>query len=204
MRRNAEGTFTLEVPPGHRHDGALLSDVLQLLGDLHAERWVAGQAAPEHGLGTPRLRASIELVAEPSTPRELKVGAAVATSGGGFFATLSPDPGVFVLARSSVAALESPLLDRSLCPLPRSELARIELERGSKRLALVRRGETWEASGSARAGDLAETLSSLRAERTVHLGPPRAGEGFATPSLVVRFIDTKGAARLRIKTVEEM
>jgi hypothetical protein len=192
VRRNPDGTFTLEEPQGYRHDGALVSDALQLLGDLHAERWVAGQAAAEHGLASPRLRADIELLADPKARRELRVGSPAEA---GFFATLSPDPGVFVLARSSVLALESPLLDRALCPVPRAELARIELERGSKRLVLTRRDEVWEASGSARAGDLAETLSSLRAEQTVHLGPPGPGEGLAAPSLVVRFIDTKGTAR---------
>lgn len=193
VRRNADGTFTLEEPQGYGHDGALLSDTVQLLGSLRAERWVAGQAAAEHGLASPRLRAGITLLAEPKAMRELRVGAIAPNDG--FFASLSPDPGVFVLARSSVLTLESPLLDRALCPLSRDELARIELARGAKHLVLIRRGEGWQAEGSARAGDLAETLSSLRAERTVHLGPPRSGEGLAVPNLVVRFIDTKGAAR---------
>lgn len=188
--RAQDGSFALEQPPGYQHDGGLVSDAVQTLGALRAERWVAAQPEPAHGLGAPRLRVGIEL--DGAARRELLVGAA---SEAGYFASLSPDPGVFVLPRSLVRELERPLLNRSLCPLPRTELQRIELHRGERQLALTRRGDTWEAAGSARASELGEALSALRADFTVRLGPARPSEGLAKPSLRIRFVDAKGATR---------
>jgi hypothetical protein len=192
VQRKDDGSYVLEKPTGFRHDGALVSDAVQLLGSLRAERWVAASPEAVHGLSTPRLRVELEPAGVPR--RQLVVGAPTES---GYFATLSPDPGVFVLARSVVQQLERPLLDRSLCPLPRAALARIELRQGKRELTLHSRGESWEGAGvgSARAAELGEALASLRAEFTVHLGAPKPNEGFARPSLTLRFFDAGGQGR---------
>lgn len=190
VRRLDDGSYALDQPSGLRHDGALIADAVQSLGSLRAERWVAAHREPAHGLDAPRLRVSIEPAGLPR--RELVVGAA---SEGGYFASLSPDPGVFVLARSLVRELERPLVDRSLCRVPRGELERIDLARGERQLVITRRGDGWEAAGNARAGELGETLSALRADFAVHLGAARPNEGLSKPSLRIRFVDAKGTTR---------
>jgi hypothetical protein len=194
LRRHQDGGFELAAPQGFRHDGALVSDVLQALGTLRAERWVAARPDGIHGLAEPRLRVKVELGGgDAPTQRELSIGA---PSDAGFFASLSPDPGVFVLARSSVLALSAPLVDRRLSPWPASELSRIELAVGARKRVLERRADVWHAANlsNERAAELGETLSALRADFTVHLGPAKPSEGFAKPSLVVTFVNARDQA----------
>lgn len=195
--RDTGGGYTLTEPSGFRHDGALVADVVQALGSLRAERWVAVQADGSHGLAAPRLRARLELVSG-APARELVVGAATRD---GYFASLSPDPGVFVLARSALENLGLPLVDRSLCPFDEPSLERIELSMGARRVALTRRSDAWSGAGldAPRAQALAETAVALRAELALHLGAPTPAEGFARPSLIVEFVAAGGKrARLQL------
>lgn len=200
LRRDQDGSYTVEEPKGFRHDGALVADVVQALGTLRAERWASVDDDGTRGLAAPRLRAVVELAG--GAKRELAVGS---ETPGGYFAKLSPDPGVFVLARSTLAELGAPLVDRSLVPLAEAATTRVELEAGGRRATLERRGEGWALTGGAagvseaRVTQLAETLGSLRAERTLHLGPPQPAEGFAKPSLAVTWSDAQGKrARLQL------
>lgn len=188
--RRDDGSFTLEEPEGFSHDGALVTDLVQTLGSLHAERWVAPLAKPEHGLENPRLRARVTMVG-PAVVHELMVGA---PTNGGYFAQLFEAPGVFVLARSTVDALEAPLIDRSLSPLPPEKLAAIELTQASRSLKLVKAGDSFTSANlaPARVAQLVETLRSLRADFTVHLGAERANERLRPPSLAITFSATSG------------
>lgn len=191
LRRTPEGGFVLMLPRGFGHDGGLVSDTLQVLGTLRAERWVTARDDGSHGLASPRLRVGIEPAKEP--PRQLRVGSETRD---GFFAQLSPDPAVFVLSRATVRALETPLIDRALCPFSAAELKSVELRAGARRLLLERSGpaETFRASGlpAARAGELGEALSALRADFTLELGPEKVSHGFANPSLTIIFGDEHG------------
>jgi hypothetical protein len=188
--RNDDGSFSLQEPKGFVHDGALVTDVVQALGSLRAERWVAPSQSAEHGLDRPRLRARATLTG-PAVVHELLVGAATR---GGYFARLHEDPGVFVLARSTVDALEAPLIDRSLCPVAPEKLSQIELKRGARTVQLVRQGDSFVSPDlpAARAAALAETLRSLRADFTVHLGPERASERLRPASATVTFTASTG------------
>jgi hypothetical protein len=188
--RTDDGSFTLQEPEGFAHDGALVTDVVQALGSLRAERWAAPSQRAEHGLERPRLRVRVTLVA-PGIVHELLVGAATS---GGYFARLYEDPGVFVLARSTVDALEAPLIDRSLSPVTPEKLAQIELKRGARVVKLVKTGDTFESPDlpAARAAALAETLRSLRADFTVHLGPERASEQLRPASATITFTASTG------------
>jgi hypothetical protein len=127
----------------------------------------------------------------PPIVHELIVGAATT---GGYFARLFEDPGVFVLARSTVDTLDAPLIDRSLSPLPPEKLAQIELTKGSRSLTLVKTGDGFAGGGlaPARAAELVETLGSLRADFTVHLGAERANERLRPPTLAITFRATSG------------
>jgi hypothetical protein len=197
VRRTAEGGFELEKPPGFRHDGALVLDLVQKLGSLRAERWISARTEQSHGLAQPRTRVRVQLT-RGAEPRKLTIGE---STGDGFFATLSPDPGVFVLSRATVFELEQLLLERALCPFPVAELRRIELRSAQKRLLLERRDEVWQASGlsAERARELGETLAALRAEVALHVGAERPEEGLAAPTLAVTFTGARDEARrLRI------
>jgi hypothetical protein len=188
LLRAEDGSYTLQQPAGFVHDGGLVSDVVQSLGALQAERWVATAPAAVHGFDSPRLRSRIELTT--GARHELIVGASTKD---GYFARLGADEGVFVLPRSLVASLERPLIERSLFPRLDSELVRVELTSGARRAALERAGEGWQgASTPARAAELVETLSALRAEFTAHLGPARPHEGLARPALSVTFVAKSG------------
>jgi Domain of unknown function (DUF4340) len=183
VRRRDDGSYELEQPKGFLHDGALVADAVQTLGALQAARWVSATDSPNFGLAEPRLRVKVTLAAGGDA-RELSVGA---PTEGGYFARVSPDPSVFVLARSAFSDLVAPLIDRALCPLSKAELAQIVLTNGKATQSLSQHDEAWQGDGISpvRAAELAETLSALRADFTVHLGPPRADEGFATPSLTI-------------------
>jgi hypothetical protein len=193
LRRTQEGGFELEQPAGFRHDGALVVDLVQRLGSLRAERWISARTEQSHGLTRPRTRITVQL-ARGSEPRVLAIGESTRD---GFFATLSPDPAVFVLSRATVHDLEQLLLDRALCPFPASDLRRIELRSAHQRLLLERRDEVWQASGlsSERARELGETLAALRAEGALHVGAERPEEGLAVPTLTVIFTGARDEAR---------
>ncbi len=188
--RQDDGNYELIEPKGFTHDGSLVADVVQTLGTLQAVRWVATATEPRFGLASPRLQVSIKLRAAASA-NELFVGAATA---GGYFAKVSTDPGVFVLASSVLATLAAPLIDRSLNPFADAELAGIMLHDGSRGLSLAHTDQAWTRTGSdpSSVASLVETLTALRAEFAVHLGPPRPAEGFGKPKLTVTFRSRTG------------
>lgn len=188
--RNDDGSFTLQEPKGFAHDGALVTDVVQALGSLRAERWVAPSQSAEHGLDSPRLRARVTLTG-PGIVHELLIGAATR---GGYFARLYEDPGVFVLARSTVEALGAPLIDRALCPVAPEKLSQIELKRGARTVKLTKNGDTFGSPDlpATRAAALAETLRSLRADFTVHVGPERPSERLRPASTTITFRASTG------------
>jgi hypothetical protein len=188
ITRAEGGSYALQTPEGFAHDGSLVTEAVQTLGALQAERWVATAVAPAHGFDAPRLRARIEL--SSGAVHELIVGARAKD---GFYARLAADPGVFVLSSTSVRALQAPLIDRALFPELGSELARLVLTRGAQSLTLERAGEAWRGGTTpARASELVEMLRSLRADFTVHLGPARPNEGLTRPGLSITFVAEGG------------
>lgn len=197
--RSADGQYQMEEPKGFRHDGSLVADAVQSLGTLQAVRWVAPPPAGEEaklGFATPRARITFQL--GTAAPRELLVGA---STEGGAFARLSPDPAVFVLGTLPLADLETPLIDRALCPFDRAQLARIELKRGERSVNLTRTNDTWSGAPftPAQGSDLAEALMALRAEQALHIGAARPNEGFGQPRATITFVNAAGKqARLSL------
>lgn len=191
VRRSPEGSYTLEEPKGFKHDGSLVADAVQTLGTLQAVRWVPGGDPASFGLEPPRLRVSITL-AEGAGSRELFVGAATA---GGFFARASTDPGVFVLARANVDLLTTPLIERTLVPLPEADLVSVQVESAGRSSQVTRVGERWQGSLS---DEVVEAILALKAEQTVHLGAEARTEGLAKPTTTVRFT-AKNGQQLRLR-----
>jgi hypothetical protein len=190
IRREPSGAFTLELPKGAAHDAALATALVDVLGSLEADRWVAARDDGSFGLGEPALRARIVLEQADGGAREHTLLIGAATSGGQFakLETSPPLPGVFVLPRRTVETLETPLLDRSVFMVAPDAAARIVLVRPTGKLTLEKRGDSWSAAGlsPARIAELTEALASLRAESAIRLGAARPGEGFARPELEVR------------------
>jgi hypothetical protein len=102
--------------------------------------------------------------------------------------------------RASVARW---LVDRAGFRVEPSSVASVTLEGGGKRLVLARARDRLVAAdaGSRDPGDrVGEALAALRAEDVVHLGPPKADEGFASPALDVHVRPgADGGAGLRFR-----
>ncbi len=195
IRREPSGAFTLELPKNFDHDASLATTLVDTLGALEADRWVAASDDGSFGLATPTLTAVITLELRDGATRthQLTVGA---PASGGHYARLDSLPGVFVLPRRVLDTLTTLLLDRSLFILTPDAIERVTLEHDGKSLTLVKRGQTLEAEGGetispARVAEVTETLGSLRAEAALHLGAPRPDEGFAKPELVLK-VDPSG------------
>lgn len=178
--RRSDGSYELEKPPGFVYDAARVTDAVQALGTLEAERWVPSGDEATFGFAKPALRVRIQLVGS-SEPRELVVGSKL---GGGHYARLSPDPAVFVLGGGLYFTLSEPLIDRALCPFSEAELAGVTIR--------VARQKPLEPDPKLR-----DTLLALRATGVAHLGPARAEEGFQAPELAISY-ETKGGKQLRV------
>jgi hypothetical protein len=185
--REPSGAFTLELPKDFSHDASLATTLVDVLGSLEADRWVAAHDDKTFGLADPTLTAKISVDAKGgAVTHTLVVGS---PTSGGYFAKLEDTPGVFVMPRRVVETLETPLLDRSVFMLP-PEVESVSLEHAGKKVKLEKRGTSWTANdpelSPARIAQITEALSSLRAEAALHLGAARADQGFAKPELIVR------------------
>jgi Domain of unknown function (DUF4340) len=179
LERHEDGSYELSEPKGFAHDGSLVADAVQTLSTLQAVRWLATADEPRFGLATPRLRVSF--TRRPAAePHELLVGAKL---GPGYYARLSPDPGIFLLSGAAYDDLSLLLIDRALCPT---------FEPGKLNVSVV----TKNGDGVIVPGHLVfprpdapvlETLGALRAEFAVHVGPAKSSEGFAHPRLTLSY-----------------
>jgi hypothetical protein len=219
LRRTDSGVFELLEPRGFEHDPELLLALLQRLGTLEADRWASATDGGQFGLTSPSLRVRATLNRPASGPSpgastepsgaataatadlQLTVGA---ETSGGYFGALEGVPGVFVLPKAFVHDASTWLLDRSVFVVDLSRFDAIELELGSRRLKLERLGDGFAPkTGSpelapAMIERLLATLTTLRAEAALHLGPARAGEGFENPALKVSFSSARAAAETRV------
>jgi uncharacterized protein DUF4340 len=189
VSRHDDGSYELTEPKGFRHDGSVVADAVQTLGTLQAVRWERADNEEILGLATPRVHIRLELI--DHTVHDLHVGAPASD---GYYARLTPDPGVFVLARSVVRELSTPLIERSLCPIAESELVELRLVSRDRSLTLTRRADAWTSSTitATRARELVEAVTALRAELAVHLGAARPREGLANPALTVSGTSANG------------
>lgn len=187
LTRSPDGTLHLELPKGFEHDGPLAVDLLQALGALDVERWVADADDGSFGLGTPELTAQIAFESGDGGTRNEKLVVGDRTSGG-HYARLESDPGVFILGREVVESLSTLLVDRSPFMVAADDVRAIELEARGKKYELSRRGSELESStlSASQVRRITDVLGSLRAEAAVHTGPPAPAEGFDRPILVVR------------------
>jgi len=190
LSRGPDGNLRLEEPKGFEPDGVLATDVVQALGALDAERFVAETDDGTFGLQNPVLSVHFKAKNEnqPELEHTLRIGNDTAL---GVFATLDRDGPVFTLARTVRDTLDLLLINRSIFPAQPSALQGFTLEARGRKLVFERFGDSFSASPKGsfpdeRVADLLEALGTLRPEAALHLGPATASEGLGRPTLIVR------------------
>jgi hypothetical protein len=189
FHREASGQLGLDLPKGFERDAGLASALVDDLGSLAADRWAADKDDGSFGLANPTIRAEIAFASGDAGVKTntLLVGALTT---GGAFAKLDSEPGVFVIPRKTVDALDTWVIDRSVFMVTTDNATNVEIEHRGKRLVLEKKGDTFARAGgvdvaAGPTSEIVETLAALRAEAAVHTGAEKPGEGLGTPELVV-------------------
>ena len=195
--RRADNGLRLEEPPGFEPDGALSGDLIQALGALTAERFVADKDDGSFGLqrSSLRVRFAFKNAESVKVEHHLRFGDETAL---GVFATLEDGGPVFVLARSVRDICQLSLLNRSVFPTNSEAFKAITLEAHGRSLRLNRQGERLlvtppDSFPQNRVSELLDALGDLRAEAALHTGPALPGEGFSAPFLTLRLSPRQGA-----------
>jgi hypothetical protein len=197
LRRGANEALQLDEPRGFDPDGSASSDLIQALGSLTADRFVADRDDGSFGLEKPSL--SVRFVSKsetnPKLEQYLRFGDETAL---GVFASVGDDGPVFVLPRSVKDICDTLLINRSVFPTSPDAFNTITLEAHGRTLHLERRGEQLMAvpAGSFpqdKVQDLLEALGNLHPDTAIHTGPALPAEGLAKPSLTLRLTPKVGA-----------
>ncbi|HEY3254065.1 MAG TPA: DUF4340 domain-containing protein [Polyangiaceae bacterium] len=195
LRRVNDG-LVLEEPKGFEADGVLSSDLIQALGALSAERFVADRDDGSFGLQRSSLRVHFAFKNGEGlkTEHHLRFGDETAL---GVFASLEDDGPVFILARSVRDTCQLLLINRVLFPTSSDAFNGMTLEAHGRTLTLTRQGERLTVTPAAsfpqdRLPELLEAFGNLRAEAALHSGPALPGEGFSAPSLRLRLSPRQG------------
>jgi hypothetical protein len=195
LRRTESGAFELVEPPGFSHDPGLVLWLVQRLGTLEADRWVEARDGRDFGLEKPLVRVEGQLVkAGHASPFVLRIGAETA---GGYYAGLDSLEGVFVVEKALANELRTLLIARDVFVFDPSEIDRIELAAGKRRIELERSADGFRS----RAGTpelalpaverLVARVTSLRAEAALHTGPARPVERLERPELTIEIVKSK-------------
>jgi hypothetical protein len=186
----------LDAPKGFDPDGVLSSDLIQALGALTADRFVADRDDGSFGLShsTLAVRFSFKDSEGQTKEHHLRFGDETALGG---FATLDDDGPVFVLPRAVRDTCDTLLINRSVFPSTPDALNGLTLEARGRSLHLEREGDHFtavprSALPAEKSAELLEGLSDLRPEAALHTGPSRPEEGFSKPTLTVRLTPRVG------------
>ncbi len=190
LERSESGVLTLVSPSGFQVDGALGLELCDAVRNISADRWVADKDDGTFGLEHPSLRAKLSIRKDGKLEDHvLRLGRQTAS---GYFATMEGDSGVFVLPRRLYEALTTLVLDRGPLIMDPAITAKITLLTKDRTAVFERRGDEFVQTDAAEplSADaihrIIDTLSSLRAEAAVEVGPPRPEQGFDRPVLTVR------------------
>ncbi|HET7539231.1 MAG TPA: DUF4340 domain-containing protein [Polyangiaceae bacterium] len=195
--RRMNDALRLEEPRGFEADGALSADLIQALGALTAERFVADKDDGSFGFqrSSLRVRFAFKNGEGVTVERHLRFGDETAL---GVFATLSDDGPVFILARAVRDTCQLSLLNRALFPISGDAFNGITMETHGRNLRLSRQGERLLVTPAGsfpqdRVLELLDALGNLRAEAALHTGPALPGEGFSAPFLTLHLVPRQGA-----------
>ena len=197
LRRVNDG-LSLDEPKGFAADGVLSSDLIQALGALTAERFVADRDDGSFGLqhASLRVRFAFKNGEGKQVEHHLRFGDETAL---GVFASLQDDGPVFVLARSVRDTCQLSLINRAVFPASTDAWNAITLEAHGRTLQLVRQGEhfTVAKAGSfpqERVQELLDALGDLRPEAALHSGAGVAQRGIFRAFIAITSIAQAGHA----------
>ncbi|HET9930065.1 MAG TPA: DUF4340 domain-containing protein [Polyangiaceae bacterium] len=195
LRRSPAGVFELASPPAP-HDATLSLELVQALGALSVQRWVADDDDGSFGLESPRVRAELTLTPNDGGARHFTLLIGKDTAGGAY-AKLAERAGVFVLERDIVTQLTTLLLTRAAFASDPNSVERVELEHRGNRRVLTRSGGALRVvEGSTLPPDviatISEVLANLRPEAALHSGAATADEGFEKPLLRAKVVTRAG------------
>jgi hypothetical protein len=195
LRRENDG-LRLDEPKGFEADGVLSADLIQALGALTAERFVADRDDGTFGLQRAALRVQFAFKngEGAKVEHDLRFGDETSL---GVFATLRDDGPVFVLPRAVRETCQLSLLNRAVFPTSGDAFTSIALEARGRTVQLTRQGERMLVSKAGsfpqeRVPELLEAFGNLRAEAALHSGPALPNEGFSSPFLSVRLTPRQG------------
>jgi hypothetical protein len=197
ISRSPSGAFTYETPSGYDVDGALALELTDALRSLSAERWVSETDDGTFGFDASTLGARLQAKkGETTTDYVVKFGKPAGT---GYYAKIDSDPGVFVLPRRVYEILTTLAFDRSVFLVDPSITARITIEAAGRTVVLEKQGDDFVESNPGAAPlspesirRIIDTLTTLRAEAALYVGPPRPESGMDHPILTVR-VDREAA-----------
>jgi hypothetical protein len=188
------GQFQLREPANFQGDGALLSEFVEEVTQLHADEWVAEKDNGGFGLQKPRLE--LELVDSQGNVRVFAVGSK--TGEGRFFAKERANEAVFTLRESVVERLGGWLIDRSGFGFDPEQVQAVKLKSSHGNVAFRKLGDAYlQSVGTTeeempRLAALVEVLSLIRPERAIALNAGDVRYGLSLPSLDVEVLFTSG------------
>ena len=198
LRRVNDG-LQLDEPKGFAADGVLSSDLIQALGALTAERFVADRDDGSFGLqhSPLRVRFAFKNSEGKRIEHQLRFGDETAL---GVFASLADEGPVFVLARSVRDTCQLSLINRAVFATDSDAWNEISLLAHGRSLQLKREGEHFTVIKPGnfpqdRVPELLEALADLRPEAALHGGAALPNEGFSEPALTLRLSPRQGAAQ---------
>lgn len=179
--RGEGGSWRLEAPVTTEADRVVVREVVRVIAELRAARFVADEPTREHGLSDPTTTVTVQFDGdddgdEDATPRTVTLALGADTVDG-TYARLDANGPVFELDRTTVESLRRPLVSLDLLTIPTADLASLRVERGEERVELTHDGARWELAGGGapdpdRTRALLDRLSTLRAGGVVRYGPP--------------------------------
>ena len=196
---HTEAEYTMRAPAGFRPDVARWLDLANAFEHAKAEMWIADEDDGTFGFAQNQCTASITATRPGEAPRTARLTFGDEAEGG-YYARIDGDPAVFVVSKAIRELAGELLIDRSGFTIDPTHVAALTLMRPTTPAALTSTSPTSTTSvafrasgghlravdGGAELETLEASLASLRADRAIHIGPARAGEGFEKPSLVVR------------------
>jgi len=183
-----DGTWRLISPIEAPADGPDTRELVSMLCELEAVRFISDEVQPGFGLEKPAYVLNLAFGTKSGNTDAGKGAGGIAIEigtqsprGDGYYARLASDKKspVFIAASTLVEKIEKPLLDRTLLQIEDAFARKVVIEKGGEKIVLSKHDDEWE-SGDARSIDserVHNALQKLATSRTL------AGAGFgpATP-----------------------
>jgi hypothetical protein len=186
-------TFSLTEPKGKglRADGPFVQDALAAFANLRAERWAASKPEESFGLSEPRMRIVAHLAEGASKdPKANDVTIVVgARTDDGAYAQIEGKDDVFILPRRFEEEMGRLFVSRADFFIPPEVMGGLTIERGDKKLVLVRDGKQLRlkgGGGSNREAAVIDALSKLTPVVAVAVGEPLPTHGLTPPTLKLK------------------